>query len=263
MNAPAGFGGSTARSYARYRRGYPDVVVDAVAERLGLGPRDTVIDLGCGTGLLTAPLARRVRLVVGVDPEPDMLAEGRRGLDVTLSPKVVWVLGSDADLVALASLLGRGSLGGIAVGQALHFMDHGALFRQARELLRPGGGLAVLSNGVPLWQQDSDWSRAVRDVLDRWFHTEHRGTCGTAAADHERYGEALRTAGYDVHEIRYEYEATLTVDEILGGLYSAMSCEDLPEEQRPSFAERVREALPPQGSFPERVPVTALVGIVR
>ncbi len=28
--------------------------------------------------------------------------------------------------------------------------------------LKPGGGIAVIANGTPLWQQPSDWSRAVR-----------------------------------------------------------------------------------------------------
>lgn len=256
------FGGSTARHYARYRRGYPEEVVDAIAERLGLGHEDTVVDLGCGTGLLTAPLASRAGLVMGVDPEPDMLAEARLGLESALSARVVWVLGSDTDLDALARLLGARALGAVAVGQALHFMDHERLFSRARGMLRPGGGLAVVSNGVPLWQQDSDWSRAVKGVLDRWFQVESTSTCGTAAADHARYAGALRQAGYDVHEIRHEYEAELTPDEILGGLYSAMSPEDLPESERDSFARRVLDALPRRAWFTERVPVTALVGVL-
>src|SRR5262249_2950887 len=73
-----GFGGEVAESYARYRRGYPSVVLDAVVAAFGLTSPDVVVDLGCGTGQLTLPLARRVGVVVGVDPEPDMLRVGRR-----------------------------------------------------------------------------------------------------------------------------------------------------------------------------------------
>lgn len=53
-----GFEGDVAGYYARYRRGYPPAVVDAVAEALALTPADTIVDLGCGTAQLTLPLPR-------------------------------------------------------------------------------------------------------------------------------------------------------------------------------------------------------------
>ena len=90
----------------RYRRCYPDATVDAVADLLRLNSGDVVIDLGCGTGLLTQALARRVRIVLGVDPEADMLAVARRSADEELNPKLVWVLGSDADLLTIGRLIG-------------------------------------------------------------------------------------------------------------------------------------------------------------
>ncbi|MGH3149985.1 MAG: class I SAM-dependent methyltransferase [Streptosporangiaceae bacterium] len=217
------FAGDTAENYARYRRGYPDTVVAAVTGHLGLGPDDTVIDLGCGTGLLTAPAARNVGLVAGVDPEAGMLAIARRQAGPGLSSKVVWVLGSDDDLPAVARLLGDGSAGAVTVGQALHFMDYENLFVRARRLLRPGGGIAVIANGVPLWQQDSQWSHSLRMALDAWFGTTTTATCGNDRATQARYANALSAAGYDVHEVAEEYQADLMLEEVLGGLHSAMS----------------------------------------
>jgi 2-polyprenyl-3-methyl-5-hydroxy-6-metoxy-1,4-benzoquinol methylase len=69
----AAFGGEVAEFYQRYRHGYPEAVIDLLAGAFGLTPADVVIDLGCGTGQLALPLARRVRAVLGVDPEPAML----------------------------------------------------------------------------------------------------------------------------------------------------------------------------------------------
>lgn len=36
------------------------------------------MDLGCGTGQLALLMAGRVRAVIGVDPEPDMLQRARQ-----------------------------------------------------------------------------------------------------------------------------------------------------------------------------------------
>ena len=43
----------------------------------GLGPGATLVDLGCGTGLLTAAAASEARRVVGVDVSPAMLEVAR------------------------------------------------------------------------------------------------------------------------------------------------------------------------------------------
>lgn len=72
-----GFSGEVVHYYQKYRRGYPTPVIDALAAALQLRPDDVVVDLGCGTGQLTLPLARRVRAVIGMDPEADMLEVAR------------------------------------------------------------------------------------------------------------------------------------------------------------------------------------------
>src|SRR4029077_6451400 len=54
--------------------------LDAALELLrrhGLGPDTTLVDLGCGTGLLAAAAAPEARRVVGVDVSPAMLEVAR------------------------------------------------------------------------------------------------------------------------------------------------------------------------------------------
>jgi SAM-dependent methyltransferase len=63
-------------------------VEDALAllRRHGLGPEATLVDFGCGTGLLAAAAAAEASRVVGVDPSPAMLEVARRRSDA-----VEWV----------------------------------------------------------------------------------------------------------------------------------------------------------------------------
>ena len=49
----------------------------ALLRRHGLGPKTTVVDFGCGTGLLAVAAASEAGRVVGVDPSPEMLEAAR------------------------------------------------------------------------------------------------------------------------------------------------------------------------------------------
>src|SRR5688500_15499230 len=219
-----GFSGEVAENYARFRRGYPPPVIDALADALGLDhTEDVAVDLGCGTGQLTLPLAGRLRAVVGVDPEPDMLrlaaaAARERGVRTAS-----WMVGFDSDLPALAALLGPGAVAAVTAATAIHWMDHRALFASARALLRDGGGVAVVTNGDPLWLQASDWSRTLRAVLEEWTGRDAGWACGTDEESRAGYRAAMAEAGYAAGETRVEYEAELDLDGIVGLMLSAMS----------------------------------------
>jgi len=73
-------------------------------------------------------------------------------------------------------------------------MDYGRVFRQARPRLRAGGGIAVIANGTPLWQQASQWSRALRGALEEWFGTTMTAMCGTDRDTQRVYAQALTAA---------------------------------------------------------------------
>ena len=186
-----GFGGEVAHFYQRYRRGYPAAVFDALVDAFALTVDDIVLDLGCGTGQLALPIAARVRAVVGVDPEPDMLVCARQAGTEQGVTNVSWMLGADTDLPAAGALLGGRTVGAITIGQALHWMDYEALFQNVALLTRDGGGVAVVTNGTPLWLQESAWSRALRGCLEQWLGRKltqpaaptPRVSGGTATAD--------------------------------------------------------------------------------
>jgi SAM-dependent methyltransferase len=256
-----GFRGEVADFYHRFRRGYPPAVIDALVDAFALTTDDVVVDLGCGTGQLTLPLAERVRSVVAVDPEPDMLLRARGAARERGVANVSWMIGSDTDLPALGTVIGDRRLGVVTIGQALHWMRHDELFRVVPPLIRSGGGVAVVTNGKPLWLQDTAWSRALRGFLADWLGSEPTNACGTDEASQRRYRDGLTAAGYAVAVAGVDYTDELSAEQIVGGVCSALPVDRLPTpEQRPRFAEELHRTLQPHRPFTEHVHVAILTG---
>jgi SAM-dependent methyltransferase len=257
-----GFGGEVAGFYHQYRRGYPPPVIDTLADIFNLTGDDIVVDVGCGTGQLALPLAARVRAVAGVDPEPDMLARARLAAAGQHVTNVCWMLGADTDMPALAGLLGGQRAGAVTIGQALHWMNYRERFATLLPLVRPGGGVAVITNGMPLWLYDSAWSRTLRGFLEQWLDTTLTSACGTDEASQQRYRDAMTAAGFDVTETSFDYTDDLDLDHLVGTLYSALPAQRLPPpDRRPAFTEQVRRAVAPQERFTDPVQVQMLLGV--
>ena len=103
-----------------------------------LSPDLVVADLGCGTGDLTARLARQVRRVIGVDRSAAMLRAARRrveGLDGVELHR--------ADLETLPVEAGRCDAALLVL--ALSYVpEPGPVLAEAARVLRPGGVLVVI-----------------------------------------------------------------------------------------------------------------------
>jgi len=118
-----GFFSGKAGYYSRYRRGYPAGIFDAIIAGFGLTPSSEILDLGCGTGNVAIPLAERGFHVHAVDPEPEMLAEGRRRSRISGSCRIGWHLGADSTLTGLA----LPPLRLCTMGLSFHWMDRVAV----------------------------------------------------------------------------------------------------------------------------------------
>lgn len=257
----SGFGGDVAEYYARYRRGYPSSFIDTLLNALALSSTDTIIDLGCGTGQLSLPLASRVGQVIGVDPEPDMLRHARAAALDGGTSNVEWVLGRAHDLVPICAA--HGDVGAVTLANAIHLVDRAQLLSDAKSVLRPGRGLAIIANGIPLWLQDTRWSHALRTFLENWLGTDVAGCCGTDDDTREAYKQELTALGYRVDEVRTDYTEILTLDHIVGGVFSAMSDRIPAASDRTRFASELDRALAGTDPYTETVQVRALIGRVR
>jgi ubiquinone/menaquinone biosynthesis C-methylase UbiE len=116
-------------------------VTAAVLAAVTAGPGDQVVDLGCGTGQLSLPLAGRGARVLAVDVSPVMV---RRLEERIIECSAV---GLDCVTVPIESLaLPPGSADLIVTSYALHHLrdaDKARLVAVAWHWLRPGGTLLV------------------------------------------------------------------------------------------------------------------------
>jgi 2-polyprenyl-3-methyl-5-hydroxy-6-metoxy-1,4-benzoquinol methylase len=125
--------------YAATRSGYPPEIVDFIIRTAGLVPGSNVLEVACGTGQLTASLARRGFDLTALDIGPSMVAAARRTAGASAA---TFVLSSFEDFAAPA---GRFDL--IVCATAFHWIDPDVRFSKAARLLRPGGWLALLGTG--------------------------------------------------------------------------------------------------------------------
>ncbi len=169
----------SADAYERGRPDYPAAAVDWLVERLGIGPRRTVLDLAAGTGKLTRLLIPAGAEVIAVEPIAAMRAKiaGARVLEGT------------AEAIPLADA----SVDAVTVAQAFHWFRAEEALREIRRVLRPGGGLALVSNvrdeGNPLHAAVSELLAPIEGGVPRGRRRRWADVIGateTASFPHEQ-----------------------------------------------------------------------------
>jgi len=134
-------------------------------ERAHIGPRQHVLDLGCGTGTLALMVKQAApsAVVTGLDADPRVLAMARRKAE-RAGVRVRWDEGSADDLpyedrsfdVVLSSLM-------------IHHLDSGLklrAFREVRRVLKRGGSFHIVDFGPPF----NTLSRLQAAVLRNFEH---------------------------------------------------------------------------------------------
>jgi len=118
--------------YDRGRIGYSNDIYNALIG-YGLLPNARILDLGCGTGLASAPLIDNRYRVTGIDPSEPMIAIAKRNY-----PNAEWLVGTAEKLPFEA-----GSFDAVISAQAFHRMDGAAAIAEVRRVLRPGGIVGI------------------------------------------------------------------------------------------------------------------------
>lgn len=114
-----------------------------IIEWLGARPGELILDVGCGTGHLSAQIASVGAQVVGLDSSPAMLESARAE-----HPQLRWIEGDARDF-SLASLGLSAPLDAIFSNATLHWVrPPQAFLKCAHEVLQPGGRLVAEFGGA-------------------------------------------------------------------------------------------------------------------
>jgi len=130
---------SVAQRYHQARPDYPAALYDQLVELAGLLPGEKLLEVGCGTGKATIPLASRGFTLTCLELGPDLAAETRR--NVRGYPAVTVIQGSFEAWEPPAPA----SFDLIFAATSWHWIDPEVRYQKAWRLLRPGGHLAIWS----------------------------------------------------------------------------------------------------------------------
>ena len=119
-----------------------------------------ILDLGCGTGTLTAKLAQQCKVVLGVDASPEMIAKAREAypdLNFEVIDALALPFEHDWDVVFSNAVF--------------HWIpDHDQLLKKIRRALKPGGDLVCEFGG---YANIALIESAFSDILQEMGGTYH------------------------------------------------------------------------------------------
>jgi SAM-dependent methyltransferase len=219
--------GAAADAYAEYRPDYAEAAVRWALAPAGPAPR--VLDLGAGTGKLTATLVSLGANVTAVEPDPAMLAEFRRALPGVRS------LSGRAEAIPLPDA----SIDAVVAGQAMHWFDMKLAAPEIARVLVPGGVLAGL------WNVDDD-----REEWVAGFDAVSGGTARATLTSWRTAGEEARVAQREVPDLfepperaEFPHGQRRTVDSLVATIATHSRLLVMPEAERAQILNQIRAYL--------------------
>ena len=198
---PTLFRGSAAY-YERGRLPYAPGFAEVLGASLGLDGQGRLLDVGCGPGTVTLPMARYFGEAVGVDPDQDMLAEAERRARHLGVANVRWARARAEDLPA-----GLGTFRVVLFAQSFHWTDRDRVAATVFRMLVPGGAFVHISdhqappaNPLPLPHPPPPLAQ-IGELASRYLGPERRAGQGVLRhGTPDREDIVLAQAGFEVSQ---------------------------------------------------------------
>jgi ubiquinone/menaquinone biosynthesis C-methylase UbiE len=253
----------TAWYYARYRPAYPDEVINLLKDKFSIDASSRILDLGCGTGQASLQLAPHVSQVIAVDPQEEMLGEGKRAAALQGINNIVWLQGESGQLAALSPQIGEINL--TVIARAFHWMDREQTLADLFKITRPGGGVAIVADSGLFEVSALPWKQAIVQTVQKWLGVERKaGTEGAFTHPPRPFETYLGESAFGNLEVAViNTQRSWTAEEIIGYMYSTSlaSIPVLGAKKEPFEADlrgRLRE-IEPFGRFVEPVTVKIMM----
>lgn len=198
-----------AAHYLRGRLPYAPGFVETLSEALDLDGSGRLLDVGCGPGNVTLALAPLFTEAVGLDPDPDMLAEAERQATRRGVTNARWVCARAEDLPA-----DLGEFRVVVFAQSFHWMDRDRVAATVLRMLAPGGAFVHMSDlkdqsgeAVPPPPQSPSHPAPpyaqIRDLVRRYLGPVRRAGQGVIATGTTpgREDLVLARAGFENYEV--------------------------------------------------------------
>ena len=216
---------TAAELYDRARPGYPATLFDDLASLACIGAGCRVLEIGCGTGQATLPLARRGSEITCVELGANMAAVARRNLadyanvHIEVGAFEDWQLPSEPFDTVLSAT-------------AFHWLDPATRVAKAAQALTAGGVLATIDTHHVAGGTE-DFFAAMQDCYEHWDPATPPGL-RLQPADTIPFNTSERLEPYfDPPEFRrYEWNLDYTTQSYLETLLTYSGHIALPTEQR-------------------------------
>jgi ubiquinone/menaquinone biosynthesis C-methylase UbiE len=232
-----------ADAYERGRPDYRPAVVGAIAAELGISAGAPVLDLAAGTGKLTRALLDAGFDVVAVEPQASL----REVLAAKVGAERV------RDGVAEAIPLPDDSVAAVTVADAFHWFDRSVVMGEIGRVLRPGGGLSILTT-APDWSEVS-WAHEVGTVLTS-LRPDHPNFDGPSWQDVVKEADGWTAP----REVRVTTSQPTSTERVLDYLASVSWMAALPEAEREETLARLRGVIE-ASETPPALPVHVTIGL--
>jgi len=145
--------------YEKARPIVPEYPVRIICKYLGKKP-NTVVDLGCGTGLSTVVWRSAADNVIGIEPSEDMISVARKKSSDNI--KFVQAFGDN-------TMLADNSADVVVCSQSFHWMEPIATLKEVNRILRTNGVFATIDCDWPpvtLWQAEKAYMTLYNKISE-------------------------------------------------------------------------------------------------